>query len=370
MSNSQLIDLHRFLVKTLNQNQILILVNVPRSPISLDSILKEASRKSGVALSVLKKNAKTLRDLNLIRYDEAEVSGVELTELGWFVTRLLSREKFSFEHLVKTSSGLRPLDSVIRDLRKNVLRMIAEAGSGHLGASLSAIDVLAVLYFLKMRHDPSNPSWPDRDRLVLSKGHAAPALYAVLAEAGYFPVEELWTVRRLGSRLQGHPNTTTPGVDVASGSLGQCLSVAVGMALAAKMDSAKHMIYVLLGDGELNEGQVWEAALTASQHRLDNVTAIVDRNQYQLTGRTENVKALEPLSDKWRAFGWKVEEADGNDPMSLLEALDRSGSDDGRPHAVIARTTKGSGVSFMEGNRFSNKVPSVSELHRALTELS
>ena len=286
------------------------------------------------------------------------------------MTRLLSQEKLSHENLVKTRSGHRPLGSVIRDLRKTVLRMVAEAGSGHLGASLSAIDVLAVLYLLKMRHDPQNPHWPERDRFVLGKGHAAPALYAVLAEAGYFPSEELWTLRRLGSRLQGHPNLCTPGVDAASGSLGQSLSVAVGMALAAKMDGAEHMIYALLGDGELNEGQVWEAAMTASHHHLDNLVAIVDRNQYQLTGKTEDVKALEPLNEKWRAFGWEARDANGHDPESMLEALDKAGSRNGKPHAIIAKTTKGGGVSFMEGNRFSNKVPNMGELQRALAELS
>ena len=273
-------------------------------------------------------------------------------------------------NLVQTGSGLKPLGTVIKDLRKNVLRMLAEAGSGHLGASLSAIDILAVLYFLKMKHDPKNPDWEERDRFILSKGHAAPALYAVLAEAGYFPVEELFTLRRLGGRLQGHPETVTPGVDAVSGSLGQGLSVGVGMALAARMDGAKHTVYVLLGDGELNEGQVWEAAMTASHLGLDNLIAIVDRNQYQLSGRTEDVKTLEPLSDKWKSVGWEVIEVDGNSPGEVLDALEMPGLTSGKPSAVIARTTKGKGISFMEGNRFSRRVPDSSELKRALDELS
>ena len=255
-------------------------------------------------------------------------------------------------------------------MRKTVLRMVAEAGSGHLGASLSAIEVLAVLYFLKMRHDPKNPAWAERDRFILSKGHAAPALYAVLAEAGYFPRGELFTLRKLGSRLQGHPDTRTPGVDAMTGSLGQGLSMAVGMALAAKMDGAEYRVYALLGDGELDEGQIWEAAMTAAHYGLDNLIAIVDRNQYQLSGRTENVKSLEPLNEKWSSLGWEVLEADGHDPEIILDALDRCSLVSGRPSVIIAKTTKGKGVSFMEGNIFSKRAPNFKELEKALAELS
>ena len=272
--------------------------------------------------------------------------------------------------MVQTPSGFRPLGSVLKGLRKTVLQMVAEAGSGHLGASLSAVDILATLYFMKMRHDPNDPEWPGRDRLVLSKGHAAPALYAVLAEAGYFPPEELTHLREDGSILQGHPEKETPGVDASTGSLGQGLSVAVGMALAAKMDGSGHRVYAILGDGELNEGQVWEAALTAAHQRLDNLTVIVDRNEYQLTGRTEDVKGLEPIEAKWRAFGWEAVTCDGNDPVSLLEALDVCDMTAGRPGAVVAMTTKGKGVPFMEGNAFSRRSPSAEELRRALSELT
>ncbi|MCW3991553.1 MAG: transketolase [Candidatus Bathyarchaeota archaeon] len=258
----------------------------------------------------------------------------------------------------------------MRDLRKTILRIVVEAGSGHLGASLSAIEILAVLYFLKMKHDPKNPGWAERDRFILSKGHAAPALYAVLAEASYFPREELFTLRELGSRLQGHPDTRVPGVDFMTGSLGQGLSVAVGMALAAKMDGAKYRIFVLLGDGELNEGQIWEAAMTATHHGLDNLIAIVDRNRYQLSGRTANVKSLEPLNEKWSSLGWEAVEADGHNPEMVLDALDSCSLASGRPSVIVANTTKGKGVSFMEGNIFSRRAPNFKELERALTELS
>ncbi|UCD46209.1 MAG: transketolase [Candidatus Bathyarchaeota archaeon] len=272
--------------------------------------------------------------------------------------------------MVQTRSGFRPLGTVIKDLRKRVLRIIAEAGSGHLGASLSAVDILAILYFMRMRYDPKNSNWPDRDRLVLSKGHAAPALYAVLAEAGFFPVEELTTLREMGGILQGHPEMGIPGVDASTGSLGQGLSIAVGMAIAAKLDGSGYRVYALLGDGELDEGQIWEAALTAAHHGLDNLTVIVDRNGFQLTGRTEDVKKIEPLEEKWRAFGWEAVGADGHDPASILTALDSCDLTSGRPSAIIAHTTKGKGVSFMEGNSYSRKTPSAQELVRALSELA
>jgi transketolase len=258
----------------------------------------------------------------------------------------------------------------LKELRKTVLRMVAEAGSGHLGASLSALDILAVLYFVRMRHDPTNPNWRKRDRFVLSKGHAAPALYAVLAEAGYFPVKELSSLRMLGGLLQGHPEIEIPGVDASTGSLGQGLSIAVGMALASKMDSDTYKVYSLIGDGELDEGQIWEAALTAGHYKLDNLVAIVDRNMFQLSGKTEEIKTIEPIDEKWRSFGWEVVDADGNDPSSILDALDACDLTNGKPCVIIAYTTKGKGVSFMEGNRFSKSIPDSSELARALAELT
>lgn len=371
MPEAQIDDLRRILLRTINKNQILILANVPRVPASITSVLRELSRSYEVPLSTLKRNAQILKELNLIHYgDPPNFSGVELTELGRLISSLtVGEEPTVLGNMVQTREGLRQLGSVIKDLRKTVLRMIAEAGSGHLGASLSAVDILAVLYFMRMRHKPEDPSWPGRDRLVLSKGHAAPALYAVLAKAGYFPEGELTSLRRHGSRLQGHPDIETPGVDASTGSLGQGLSIAVGMALASKIDGSGCRVYALVGDGELNEGQVWEAALTAVHHGLDNLTVIVDWNGYQLTGRTEDVKAIEPLDVKWRAFGWETVLADGNDPESLLEALNLCDLTTGKPSVVIARTTKGKGVSFMEGNRFSRKAPDAEELRRALSEL-
>jgi transketolase len=372
ISEAQLDDLRRIVLRTINKNQVLILTNIPRVPASVTSVLREISRRHKIPLSTLKRNAQILKEFNLIVYgDPPNFSGVELTELGRFISNLtISEDPTVLGNMVRTRSGLRPLGSVIRDLRKTVLQMIAEAGSGHLGASLSAVDILAVLYMMKMRHDPKNPFWPDRDRFILSKGHAAPALYAVLSEAGYISSENLMSLRALGSKLQGHPDIRTSGVDASTGSLGQGLSIGIGMALAAKMDGSSSRIYVLLGDGELDEGQVWEAALTASNHALDNLTAIVDRNGYQLTGRTEEIKKLESLSEKWTSFGWEAQEADGNDPASILDALNACDLTSGKPSVIIAHTTKGKGISFMEGNRYSRKTPDAQELKRALMELA
>jgi transketolase len=341
-------------------------------PASVTSVLREISRKYHVPLSTLKRNSQILRDLNLISYGEApNFSGVELTELGRFISGLTKSEEPSvLANMVNTRTGTRTLGALIKDLRKIILQMIAEAGSGHLGASLSAVDILSILYFMKMRHDPANPEWADRDRLILSKGHAAPALYAVLAEAGYINPQSLNKLRLLGSQLPGHPEVETPGVDSSTGSLGQGMSIAVGLAMAANIDDAKHRVYVLLGDGELNEGQVWEAANTAAHYRLDNLTAIVDRNGYQLTGPTEKVKSMEPINDKWVSFGWEAFIADGHNPADILDALERCEMSVGKPSVIIASTTKGKGISFMEGNRYSRKTPNAEELKRALSELT
>jgi transketolase len=329
------------------------------------------SRRYNVPIEELRLHAQALRSLKLIDYGEPpRFKGVELTELGMFVTNLTTEDEAILAgDLVQTRSGVKPLGQLLKDIRRTVLQMVAEAGSGHLGASMSIVDILVILYFMKMNHDPANPDWADRDRLILSKGHAAPALYAVLSEAGYFPEEELHSLRELGSRLHGHPDTVTPGVDVATGSLGQGLSVAVGMALAAKMDDASHRIYVVLGDGELNEGQVWEAAMTAAQYGLDNMVAIVDRNQYQLTSTTEKVKSVEPVSGKWRAFGWNVIDVSGHDVYAILDALEVCEHTKGKPSVIVAKTTKGKGVSFMEGNKFSRSIPNATQLRQALEEL-
>jgi len=255
-----------------------------------------------------------------------------------------------------------------KKLRRHIIAMTARAGSGHPGGSLSSADIITALYFNFLRHDPRDPRWPDRDRFVLSKGHAAPLLYAALAETGYFPVEELLTLRKLDSRMQGHTDmTTTPGVEMSAGSLGQGLSFSIGIALAARLDRRDYRVYVLLGDGECDEGQVWEAAMAAAHYKVDNLVAIVDRNQQQIDGWTYDVMDTEPLAEKWRSFGWHTIEVDGHDLAQILAALDEAKQVKGRPTAIIAHTTKGKGVSFMENNpEFHGKAPTPAEAERAL----
>ena len=264
------------------------------------------------------------------------------------------------------------LEKMAKQLRRHVITMIATAGSGHPGGSLSAADIVTALYFEVMRHDPKNPQWPDRDRFVLSKGHAAPILYAALAECGYFPVEELSTLRKLDSRLQGHTDRTlTPGVEMSAGSLGQGLSYGIGIALAGRLDKRDYQVYVLLGDGECEEGQVWEAAMFAPHHRMDNITAIVDHNDLQLDGRVCDIMGLEPLADKWRAFNWHVLEINGHDISQVLKALKKARETKGKPTVIIAHTVKGKGVSFMENNvDFHGKAPTAQEAEIALKELA
>lgn len=264
------------------------------------------------------------------------------------------------------------LEKMAKQLRRHVIQMIATAGSGHPGGSLSAADIVTALYFKVMRHDPKNPQWTDRDRFVLSKGHAAPVLYAALAECGYFPVEELSTLRKLGSRLQGHTDRTlTPGVEMSAGSLGQGLSFGIGIALAARLDKRDYHVYVLLGDGECEEGQIWEAAMLAPHFQTDNLTAIVDHNGIQLAGRCCDIMGIEPLADKWRAFNWSVIEIDGHDTKQILQALKKAREIKGKPTVIIAHTVKGKGVSFMEGNvDFHGKAPNAQEAEIALKELA
>ncbi len=258
-----------------------------------------------------------------------------------------------------------------RNLRRDAIQMIAAAGSGHPGGSLSAADIITALYFKVLRHDPLNPQWPDRDRFILSKGHAAPILYAALAESGYFPVEELLTLRKLDSRLQGHTDRNlTPGVEMSAGALGQGLSFSVGVALAAKLDRLYHHVYVLLSDGECDEGQTWEAALSAAHFRLDNLVAIVDCNRLQLSGPTREIMNLEPFAQKWKAFGWHTIEIDGHDFDQILAALQECQNTKAKPAVIIAHTTKGKGVSFMENNvAFHGKAPTPEEAEKALKEL-
>ncbi|MEM4263187.1 MAG: transketolase, partial [Thermoplasmata archaeon] len=255
--------------------------------------------------------------------------------------------------------------------RQHIVKMTNIAGSGHPGGSLSAVEILTCLFFKIMKHNPKDPSWQDRDRFILSKGHAAPALYAVLAESGYFPIEELWTLRKLGSRLQGHPSmTSTPGVEMSTGSLGHGLAVANGMALAAKLDRKLHRIYVLCGDGEMDVGEVWESAMLAAHYKLDNLIMYLDRNMLQLDGPTEKIMSLEPLADKWRAFGWNVQEIDGHNMREIMLATQHASQFHGKPSVIICHTVKGKGVSFMEGSlQFHGKAPNKDECTKALEEL-
>ncbi|MBI3997897.1 MAG: transketolase [Armatimonadetes bacterium] len=263
------------------------------------------------------------------------------------------------------------LEARAREFRKTILQVITKAGSGHPGGSLSAIDILTALYFHHMRHDPRNPSWSDRDRFVLSKGHACPAWYVVLAACGYFDPKHLWTLREIDSILQGHPDMTrTPGVEISTGSLGMGFSAAIGMALAGQRDGRPYRVYALLGDGESQEGSIWEGALFAHHYGLENLTAILDRNGLQQTGRTEERIRLDPVADKWRAFGWHVQEIDGHDMGAILAALEQARGVGGRPQIIVARTVKGKGVSFIEGVvGFHGKALTQAELGRALAEL-
>lgn len=263
------------------------------------------------------------------------------------------------------------LKEIARLVRIDILKMLNKAGSGHTGGSLSAVEILVSLYFHKMRHDPKNPKWPERDIFVLSKGHAAPALYAVLGRAGYFSVELFTTLRKPASTLQGHTESLrTPGVDVTAGPLGQGLSQANGFALGHKLDGKDCRVYVLLGDGELQEGQVWEAAMTTAHYRLHKVRAIVDNNRLQIDGPVEKVKNIEPLAKKWESFGWNAIEVDGHDFCQIIDAFDRADSVADRPTAIIAHTIKGKGVSFMEGKvEFHGVAPTNDQTLLALKEL-
>jgi transketolase len=242
--------------------------------------------------------------------------------------------------------NLDALSARARSMREDILRMTTEAGSGHPSSSLSAVEIVTALYFGGfLRYDPRNPHWPDRDRFILSKGHAAPVLYAALAQAGYFPHDEIMTLRKLGSPLEGHPNMKRlPGVEASTGSLGQGLSLGVGHALAARIDKKEYHTYVLTGDGELGEGQNWEAAASAVKFQLDNLTLIVDRNHYQQTGAAEEVLNLDPIDGKFTAFGWKTQVINGNDQREVLKALDRAKATRGLPTCIVALTHKGQGI--------------------------
>jgi transketolase len=264
------------------------------------------------------------------------------------------------------------LRNISKEIRKDVVRSIAAAGSGHTGGSLGLADVFTVLYFNILNHRPSEPEWEDRDRLILSIGHVAPVLYASLAHAGYFPVEELLTLRKIGSRLQGHPGRDhhLPGLELSAGSLGQGLSVAVGLAMGAKMDKKSWRIYSIHGDGELQEGSIWEAAMSASHYKLDNLTALVDRNGVQIDGKTADVMELEPLADKWRSFGWHVIHCNGHNHGDLIKSFEEAIGYRGKPSVIIARTRMGKGVKSIEGDyRWHGKAPAIEQVEAFLKEI-
>ncbi|HEY6837478.1 MAG TPA: transketolase [Geobacteraceae bacterium] len=260
------------------------------------------------------------------------------------------------------------LQEKARELRIAIVKMLHKSQSGHTGGSLSAIDMITALYFNKMRHNPADPRWEGRDRFVLCKGHAAPAQYVALATAGYFPKEDLMMLRRLGSHLQGHPDSkSTPGVEVCTGSLGQGLSMANGMALGLRLDGKDCRVYALLGDGELQEGQVWEAAMAAAHYRLDNLCALVDANALQIDGEVAKVMNVAPIGEKFRAFGWHVLEIDGHDMDAIVAALDKAETVKGHPTVIVASTVKGKGVDIFENKAsYHGVTPSDAELPHAL----
>ena len=264
------------------------------------------------------------------------------------------------------------LDIAAVKIRKHIIEMLYTAASGHPGGSLSATDILVALYYNHMHHDPKEPKDPNRDRFILSKGHAAPALYAVLAEQGYFPVKELKSLRQINCMLQGHPACCyTPGIEASTGSLGHGLSFAIGVALSAKLDKKDFRVYTLLGDGETDEGQIWEAAAAASHYKLDNLVALIDRNFLQIDGNTEEVIRLESVRDRWASFGWNVQEVDGHNIKEILQVLQTVEAIKHKPSVIILDTVKGKGVSFMENNvDFHGVPPNQKEYELAMDELN
>ena len=306
--------------------------------------------------------ASAFQDTGVTRPSSPSVSPMTLARAQGLLSSNGSNPPTRLEH-----QALRRIAST---LRRDILLFITEANSGHPGGSLSEVEILTSLYHRFLRHDPLNPAWPDRDRFILSKGHACPGLYAALAHRGYFPLEDLKGFRQIGSHLQGHAHIGTPGVEMSSGSLGQGLSFAIGVALAGRLDGRSYHTYVLLGDGECDEGQVWEAAMAAAHYKVDTLTAIVDRNGIQNDRFTSEVMELEPLADKWRAFGWRVLKVNGHSFPALLRAIHRAQETKGQPTVIIARTVKGKGVSFMENNpAFHGKAPTKEQLGQALHEL-
>jgi len=267
---------------------------------------------------------------------------------------------------------IRELEEIAFRIRKNIILSLTAAGSGHLGGSLGLADVFTAFYFDILNHQAQNPNWEKRDRLILSIGHVAPVLYASLAEAGYFDVSELMSLRKMGSRLQGHPSIKEklPGVELAAGSLGQGLSVSVGLALAFKIDKKNNRVFCVLGDGELQEGAVWEAAMSAAQHQLNNLIAVVDRNYVQIDGATQKVMDIEPLEEKWKAFAWNVLSCNGNDIVDFINTVKKAKNNQQKPTVIIAETVMGKGIPSIEGDyRWHGKVPSEKEKDLFLKEL-
>ena len=273
---------------------------------------------------------------------------------------------------MQKTSNAAELAAICKRMRRELIEMITAAKSGHPGGSLSATEIVVTLFFDVMRHDPANPKWKDRDRFILSKGHCCPVLYAVMAECGYCPKDQLMTLRKLGSIYQGHPDVRfLPSLEASTGSLGEGLSLGLGMALAAKLDHSPSRTYVVLGDGEIQEGQIWEAAMFGGFHKVDNLVAIVDYNRIQLDGFVKDIMDLEPLVNKWRSFDWHVIELNGHDIAALQRAFAEAETVKGKPTVLIAHTIKGKGVSFMENNpKFHGQAPTPDECVRALAELA
>lgn len=273
--------------------------------------------------------------------------------------------------ITKKVTDTSELKEIARKVRVDVIRMTHAAGSGHPGGSLSAAEIFTVLYFNILNHKPENPKWEDRDVFILSKGHCCPGLYSVMARSGYFPVEELTTLRKLGTRLQGHPHCCSlDGLEASTGSLGQGLSIAIGAALSIRLDKRKSRVYCLMGDGEQQEGQVWEAAMSAAHYKLDNLCGIVDRNGLQIDGFTRDIMNYEPLEKKYRSFGWHVITVDGHDIEALIKAFNRAKKVKGKPTVIIADTIKGKGVSFMENVAiWHGQAPNDEQMKKALNDL-
>jgi len=292
------------------------------------------------------------------KHDQQNCNGVRFYDM--LIINMLSKDK------------LVEIREKAKQIRKDIIEMLGGCGSGHPGGSLSIADILACLYFYKMKINAKEPTWQDRDRLILSKGHAAPALYSALSLAGFFSRDYLKTLRQIGSSLQGHPDRTSlAGVEMSTGSLGQGISIANGMAIAARLDKKDHRIYCIIGDGESQEGQIWEAAMHAGHRKLDNLTVILDHNNLQIDGKVEDIKGLEPVADKWKAFRWNViDKVDGHNIEQIIKALDKASGYKGKPTIIIADTVKGKGVSFMENNvDFHGKAPSKDETGQALEEI-